>query len=514
MTTAVQVQHRRGTASQIAAFTGAQGELVVDTTTNRVVVQDGAGAGGWPAALVKRTAVSDANYTAQPTDRIVAYTALTASRIVTLPASSTFPPGERLLVVDETGNASGTVSITLTRAGSDKINEANTAIITTANGYLGVEGNGSNAWTVVDMPSSGVASINGLTGTPSITSNGGATVATSGSNIIFGEPGGFLNKFRNGAMDVAQRGTSGTVSASSTAYALDGWQITASGAGAAWSQQYNQNLAGNALRISCVSGLTACTLQQRIESCVAAQLLAANRATQQVTIQFTIYNNSGASITAKIATGYASAQDNFSTVTVDLAATNQQAIANGTSGTVAYSFTPSASLGNGYQVQLQFGGALNAASGYVDISLADIRATASVATGLNSNPPPPETRPVAIETKFDQRYYWRWTPAVANVPLNILAAFSATQAWGKLFDLPAVMRAAPTCNLSNAGHFSFSNPGGSARPITATDFTDSTAQTIATWNGWTASTATMTSNQAIMLFNNNAAAWIDASAEL
>lgn len=50
MATAVQVQYRRGTASQVAAFTGAQGELVVDTTNNRVVVQDGATAGGFAAA--------------------------------------------------------------------------------------------------------------------------------------------------------------------------------------------------------------------------------------------------------------------------------------------------------------------------------------------------------------------------------------------------------------------------------------------------------------------------------
>jgi Major tropism determinant N-terminal domain len=50
MTTAVQVQYRRGTATQVAAFTGAQGELVVDTTNNRVVVQDGATVGGFPAA--------------------------------------------------------------------------------------------------------------------------------------------------------------------------------------------------------------------------------------------------------------------------------------------------------------------------------------------------------------------------------------------------------------------------------------------------------------------------------
>jgi hypothetical protein len=50
MATAVQVQYRRGTASQVTAFAGAAGEMVVDTTNNRVVVQDGGTAGGWPAA--------------------------------------------------------------------------------------------------------------------------------------------------------------------------------------------------------------------------------------------------------------------------------------------------------------------------------------------------------------------------------------------------------------------------------------------------------------------------------
>ena len=45
-----QLQLRRGTASQVAAFTGAQGEVVVDSTNNRLVVQDGATAGGFAAA--------------------------------------------------------------------------------------------------------------------------------------------------------------------------------------------------------------------------------------------------------------------------------------------------------------------------------------------------------------------------------------------------------------------------------------------------------------------------------
>jgi len=56
MTTAVQVQFRRGTQSQMAAFTGAAGEMNVDATNNRVVVQDGTTAGGWPAARLSEIA--------------------------------------------------------------------------------------------------------------------------------------------------------------------------------------------------------------------------------------------------------------------------------------------------------------------------------------------------------------------------------------------------------------------------------------------------------------------------
>ena len=46
----VQVKHRRDTAANIAAFTPAQGEIIVDTTNGRMIVGDGATAGGIPAA--------------------------------------------------------------------------------------------------------------------------------------------------------------------------------------------------------------------------------------------------------------------------------------------------------------------------------------------------------------------------------------------------------------------------------------------------------------------------------
>jgi len=54
--TATQLQFRRGTAAQMATFTGAPGEVVVDTSNNRLVVHDGATAGGWPAARIAEIA--------------------------------------------------------------------------------------------------------------------------------------------------------------------------------------------------------------------------------------------------------------------------------------------------------------------------------------------------------------------------------------------------------------------------------------------------------------------------
>ena len=52
---ATQVQYRRGTAVQNASFTGAAGELTIDTTNNIILVQDGSTAGGFPLVGVAAT---------------------------------------------------------------------------------------------------------------------------------------------------------------------------------------------------------------------------------------------------------------------------------------------------------------------------------------------------------------------------------------------------------------------------------------------------------------------------
>ncbi|WP_018265566.1 hypothetical protein [Methylosinus sp. LW4] len=56
-----EIKHRRGDATQLAAFTPAAGEIVVDTTNNRAVVGDGSRAGGYPAARLDESGVGFRN---------------------------------------------------------------------------------------------------------------------------------------------------------------------------------------------------------------------------------------------------------------------------------------------------------------------------------------------------------------------------------------------------------------------------------------------------------------------
>ena len=153
-----QLQLRRGTAAQVAAFTGAPGEIVVDATNNRLVVQDGATAGGFAAArlgevaLAARRTIADSSTTILPGDRLVAYASLGATRAVTLCAASAYPPGAMLTIVDESGACSATNRIVVGRAGADSINGGTSLAIAAPWGSLSLESNGVNAWTAVSRP--------------------------------------------------------------------------------------------------------------------------------------------------------------------------------------------------------------------------------------------------------------------------------------------------------------------------------------------------------------------------
>jgi hypothetical protein len=266
---------------------------------------------------------------------------------------------------------------------------------------------GVPAWATVSGTGTvtNVATGAGLTGGP-ITSTG--TIAldpTQANNWSGAQTGqiyasGFVNKFRNGTFDVWQRGTSALAASTSGAYTADGWIVKQTGAAFTCSQQSGLTYLTHWF-LQCVGGTSNTDTQfiQRIESYVAGPLV-----NQTVTVQFYMQQNSGSAVTPKISTCYASAQDNFTTCTADLAATSLSSCASGTTCQQAYTFPVSASAVNGYQVAIDCNTALTSAQ-HCEIDAADIRATPGVATGVNTNPPPPELRPIQTELAFNQRYY-------------------------------------------------------------------------------------------------------------
>lgn len=79
---ATQVQKRRGTTTEHSTFTGAVGELTVDTTKKTVVVHDGTTAGGHPLAKE-----NDSRFTALVTPAAAGLTPATSFAAITYAAT-------------------------------------------------------------------------------------------------------------------------------------------------------------------------------------------------------------------------------------------------------------------------------------------------------------------------------------------------------------------------------------------------------------------------------------------
>lgn len=377
MTTAVQVQLRRGTQSQMASFTGAAGETNVDTTNNRIVVQDGITAGGWPAARLS-----------------------------------------------EIG-------------------------------------------------------------------------------------GGFLNKFRNGTMDMWQRGTSALTATTSGAYTADGWIVLPTGASVTAAQAGGRLVTKNSLQVTGASSVTDLIIKQRIES-----LMAAAFGSQTVTVQAQVYNGTGGSITPKLTVNRPSAQDNYGTVTADVNAVSLQACPASAWTLVSYTFAANAASYNGLEILFDFGNNFGANTKTVQITECDIRVTPGAAAGLNANPPTPELRPVAVEFAFCQRYYFRRNAQSSSDVITVMQAFASNGVFGKLLDLPVTMRIAPTASVAAAGDISAGDSAGNYWVCTSFAI-DRTSPNSLGINGGAAVTGThlAAGNASIMAFTNTGG-WIDASAEL
>jgi hypothetical protein len=95
---------------------------------------------------VHRTTVADAAYTAQHADYIIAYTSLSATRTVSLPAAATAGAGRVYIIKDESGGAA-TNNIVIDPSGAETIDAASTISITVNYGVLRIYCSGSNWFT-------------------------------------------------------------------------------------------------------------------------------------------------------------------------------------------------------------------------------------------------------------------------------------------------------------------------------------------------------------------------------
>jgi len=77
-------------------------------------------------ALNTRTTVNNTAYQILATDVLVVMTAISAARILTLPAASSYPIGQFLTILDESGSSSSTNTISIAPTSTNKIDNSNT----------------------------------------------------------------------------------------------------------------------------------------------------------------------------------------------------------------------------------------------------------------------------------------------------------------------------------------------------------------------------------------------------
>jgi len=189
-----QVQRRRGTAAQHSSFTGAEGEISVNTTNKSVHVHDGLTAGGIEAARADLANVSDADLNTALSGNTLASLTITSADINGGTIDGTVIGGSTPAAISgTTGTFSGNLTV-----------DTDTLFVDAANNRVGI-GTTSPAYRL-DVSAAGGAIarfINGSSGgTPSTThgevivESGEANMgiqllgtATSNQKILFGDTG-------------------------------------------------------------------------------------------------------------------------------------------------------------------------------------------------------------------------------------------------------------------------------------------------------------------------------------
>jgi hypothetical protein len=153
-----QVQRRRGTAAQHTSFTGAEGEISVNTTNKSVHVHDGTTAGGIEAARADLGNVSDANLNAALSGNTLASLTITSADINGGTIDGTVIGGSTPAAISgTTGSFSGNLTV-----------DTNTLFVDAANNRVGVGTSSPVATRVLHLSASGTESAIRLDNTVSV----------------------------------------------------------------------------------------------------------------------------------------------------------------------------------------------------------------------------------------------------------------------------------------------------------------------------------------------------------
>ena len=143
--------------------------------------------------ITRRTAVNNTDYTILVTDKVVAQIGtMSATRTFTLPAASTYPAGEELIIIDESGSVTSSNKISVVRSSTDTIDGSTSKNIDYAYGCLKLVCNGSNSWKVENV-NPATNTIQGISYLPqkitiaNNTSDPNNDIDFSGGNFVFSD---------------------------------------------------------------------------------------------------------------------------------------------------------------------------------------------------------------------------------------------------------------------------------------------------------------------------------------
>jgi hypothetical protein len=338
------------------------------------------------------------------------------------------------------------------------------------------------------------------------------TVSINGtSGIVFNDASsqntaatgfGFKNRLLNGAMQIAQRATSATITAGSTIAAgystVDRWYVYCTGANVTAAQVAGTGAIKNNLQITGAASVTAVGIGQRIE-----QLNSYDLAGSTATLSVNISNSLLTTVTWTAY--YANTADTFGT----LASPTRTQIATGT-------FTVTSTLTN-YSTNISIPAAATTGVEIVFTVGAQTSGTWVVGNAQlekGSTATSFDYRPYGTELQLCQRYYQRFK-AVSSIT-RFASGFSQSATQGEiLIPFPVTMRTAPTGldQSGTASDYRVTTGSGSgvvcsAVPVFNTASTDLMDMVFTVASGLTAGQGT------VLLANAGANAFLGWNAEL